>query len=218
MGFYQSFLWLWFWNFFVLLLVALLFILLLQISFRMGANLVLIPLFSVFATIFFLTLSFLIFLRSCRSWLIRACHFSHKTIQNFGLILFLRLVSFSSPSTTSCWNLPIIMILLLFDLLFLLSLSLMLNRAVFCQYLFSVNSILLQSVLLLCFWLFKITFLRRLWAMLGVRICWDPFNFFFRRRHLNIFFVICSSLSLLLFCFFLYLLLLFCLLSIKNCS
>ena len=219
MGFYLSFLWLWFreW-FFVLLLVALLFILLLLISFRMGANLVLIPLFIVFATIFFLPLSLLIFLRSCSSWLIRACHFPHETIQNFGFILFLRLVSFSFPSTTSHWNLPIIMILLLFDLLFLLSLSLMLDRAIFCQHLFSMNSILLQSVLLLCFWLFKITFLRRLWAMLGVRICWDPFSFFFRRWHLSIFFVICSSLSLLFFCFFLYLLLLFCLLPIKNGS
>ena len=171
-----------------------------------------------FAIIFFLTLPFLIFLRSCSSWLIRACHFPHKTIQNFGLIFFLWFVSFSSPSTTSCWNLPVIIFFLLFDLHFLLSLSLMLDRAVFCQNLFSLNSFILQSVLLLWFWLFNITFLRRLRAMLVVRICGCPFNFFFRRRHLGNFFIICSSLSLLLFCLLLYLLLLFRLLSIKNGS
>ena len=171
-----------------------------------------------FAIIFFLTLPFLIFLRSCSSWLIRACHFTHKTIQNFGLIFFLWLVSFSSPSTTSCWNLPIIMIFLLFDRYFLLSLSLMLDRAIFSQNLFSLNSFIFQSMLLLCFCLLNITFLGRLRAMLVVRICWCSFNFFFRRRHLGNFFIICSSLSLLLFCLFLYLLFLFRLLSIKNGS
>ena len=163
---------------FVLLLVALFFVLLLLIDFGMWASLVLIPLISVLASFFFQNLSFLILLWSYGCWLIWSCHLSHKAIEQICLILLLWLISFSTPCTTSCRSLSIIKIFFLFDHCFLLNLWMMFYWAIFSVDLLLWHPFFLETLLLLRFLFSRLAFLWRLWSIDSF-IDWCPFHLIF---------------------------------------
>ena len=180
----------------------------------MRTSLILVPLVNLLDTFFFHSLSFLILLGSCGCWLIWSCHLSHEAIKQICLILLLWLISLSSPSATSCRDLPIIMIIFYFDLCFLLNLCMMFCGAVLSMDLLLCDSFFLETLLLLRFLFSGLTLHRRLWSICSfIDRC--PFDLFFGDCFLI--FLICCSLSLLLLSFLLELLLLFGFLSSQNC-